>query len=241
MPVRPVGVLLPVAHFDVVSGAETGIPLSTWAVVLREVRSVWVWLRVGRISAGHRSTRHHHRSTPQHGSAKAGNPHLHFDPFTVLQPFGCFIPAAIGGVTLESRHRYGDNEATNRPAVWVAWVGVSWPPLTTHAFCSDRLRCPCRAAVRLGFHRDRSRTSRLRLAALPGEFACRRSPRLAAAHQLHRCWSSLFVRGRGSRALRSAAHRPARDPSAHRRSGHRVDRFGSIRHRLCWGPSERES
>jgi hypothetical protein len=65
VPVRPVGVLLPVAYFDGVSGADTGIPLPAWAVVLRQVRLVRVW----RISVGNRSTRRNRRNAAQHGRA----------------------------------------------------------------------------------------------------------------------------------------------------------------------------
>jgi hypothetical protein len=59
VPVRPIGVLLPVAHLDVVSGAPTGTPLLTWAVVVRQVRLV----RVRPISAGNRGKRHNRCST----------------------------------------------------------------------------------------------------------------------------------------------------------------------------------
>ena len=113
-------------------------------------------------------------------------------------------------------------------------TSVSWRPLTTQAFCSDPLRCPCRAALRHCFHRDWSRASWVRLAALPGQFAWDRSSRLAPAHQLHPCWSSLFMCRCGSRALRSAAHWTPRRASAHRRSGHRADWLGTVRHRLRW-------
>jgi hypothetical protein len=83
VPVRPVGVLLPVAHCEI---AVT--PLPTRAPVPRQLRLVRVW----RISAGNRSRRHNRRSTAQHGSAKAAKSHLHFDPFTVSHPHGVSYP-----------------------------------------------------------------------------------------------------------------------------------------------------
>lgn len=46
------------------------------------------------------SKRENRRSAAQHGAAKAGKPHFHFGPVTVLQPYGVSSPAAaIGDVT----------------------------------------------------------------------------------------------------------------------------------------------
>jgi hypothetical protein len=109
------------------------------------------------------------------------------------------------------------------------------------AFRSDPLRRGCRAALRHSFHGDRSRAPRLRLAAPPGQFACDRSSGLAAARQLHRCRNSLCIRRGGPGPLRSAAHGTPRRPCAHRRSGHRADRLGTVRHRLRWRPRSEQA
>jgi hypothetical protein len=121
----------------------------------------------------------------------------------------------------------------------LTWAGASWRPLTTQALRPDPLRCACRAALRHCVHSDRSRTSRLRLAAQPGQFACDRASRLATARQLHPCRTSLFVGRRGPQAVRSAAHWTPRRPGARRRSRRRAGRLGSVRHRLRRRPSAR--
>src|SRR5580693_2216760 len=99
VPVRPLGVLLAVAHSE---AAET--PLPTRTVVLRQVRLVRVW----RIRAGNGSRRHNRGSAAQHRNAKAGEHHFHFaslEGSTPLRPAAlpsprCEVPPLFRGAFL---------------------------------------------------------------------------------------------------------------------------------------------